>query len=164
MQWPETEVMWIWRNLPGKTREITSSELHFRRVSAVWNHCAPCNLAMQGVEFLPKLCPRFAMVIQLITLVILLGGYEALQTTKWDGDPSDHCSIQIFDSHYFKVRKASWMISLSTYGKHMAPNDILNSLSLLLCLCEIPHVLGVLTSHGAYPFFSNMSSVWNSII
>ena len=73
---------------------------------------------MQGVEFLPKLCPRFAMVIQLITLVILLGGYEALMTTKWDGDPDDHCSIQIFDSHYFKVRKLDnkFEYTWQTYG------------------------------------------------
>ena len=34
--------MWFCWNLLGKTREITSSELIFWRVSAIWNHCASC--------------------------------------------------------------------------------------------------------------------------
>lgn len=34
--------MWICWYLLGKTREITSSELIFWRVSAIWNHCASC--------------------------------------------------------------------------------------------------------------------------
>jgi hypothetical protein len=37
---PETEVVKIFKNLNGKSREITLVELIFWRVFAVWNHCA----------------------------------------------------------------------------------------------------------------------------